>query len=60
MSTRAQNKGKIKEHARNLLKFFYQVGKKNMWIYMRQSIQEWTKKNLWKVAFKKFEGIWSA
>ena len=43
MSTRAQNKGKIKEHARNLLKFFYQVGKKNMWIYMGQSIQEWTK-----------------
>ena len=24
-----------------------------------QGIQEWTKKNLWKTAFKKFEGIWS-
>ena len=27
---------------------------------MGQSIQEWTKKNLWKTAFKKFERIWSA
>ena len=27
---------------------------------MGQSIQEWTKYNLWKTAFKKFEGIWSA
>ena len=27
--------------------------------YMRQRIQEWTKQNLWKIAFKKFEGIWS-
>ena len=27
---------------------------------MGQSIQEWTKKNLWKTAFKKFEKIWSA
>ena len=26
---------------------------------MGQSIQEWTKKNLWKTAFKKFEVIWS-
>ena len=25
---------------------------------MGQSIQEWTKRNLWKKAFKKFEGIW--
>ena len=25
-----------------------------------QSIQEWTKKNLWKTAFKKFDVIWSA
>ena len=25
--------------------------------YVRQSIQEWTKENLWKTAFKKFEGI---
>ena len=24
---------------------------------MGQSTQEWTKKNLWKTAFKKFEGI---
>ena len=23
-----------------------------------QSIQEWTKKNMWQTAFKKFEGIW--
>ena len=28
--------------------------------YMRRSIQEWTKYNLWKTTFKKFEGIWSA
>ena len=28
--------------------------------YMRQSIQEWTKFNLWKTAFKKFEEIWTA
>ena len=27
---------------------------------MRQSIQEWTKQKLWKTAFKKFDGIWSA
>ena len=27
---------------------------------MGQNIQEWTKQNLWKTAFKKFEGIWSA
>ena len=27
---------------------------------MRQSIQEWTKESLWKTAFKKSEGIWSA
>ena len=27
---------------------------------MVQSIQEWTKYNLWKTAFKKFERIWSA
>ena len=25
-----------------------------------QSIQEWTKYNLWKTAYKKFEGVWSA
>ena len=24
--------------------------------YLRQSIQEWTKYNLWKTAFKKFKG----
>ena len=29
-------------------------------LYMGQSIQEWTKWNLWKTAFKKFEVIWSA
>ena len=27
---------------------------------MGQIIQEWTKKKLWKTAFKKFEVIWSA
>ena len=27
---------------------------------MGQSIQEWTKYNLWKTAFKKFEEVWSA
>ena len=27
---------------------------------MGQGIQEWTKTNLWKTAFKKFEVIWSA
>ena len=26
---------------------------------MGQSIQEWTKQNLWKTAFKKIEVIWS-
>ena len=30
-----------------------------MW-YLDQGIQEWTKQNLWKAAFKKFEVIWSA
>ena len=29
-------------------------------LQMGQSIQEWTKQNLWKTAFKMFEGIWSA
>ena len=28
--------------------------------YLGQSIQEWTKENLWQTAFKKFEGVWSA
>ena len=27
---------------------------------MRQNIRELTKYNLWKTAFKKFEGVWSA
>ena len=27
---------------------------------MGQSIKEWTKQNLWKTAFKIFEGVWSA
>ena len=27
---------------------------------MVQSIQEWTKWNLWRTAFKKFEVMWSA
>ena len=31
-----------------------------IYIDMGQSIQEWTKWNLWKTAFKKFEVIWSA
>ena len=26
---------------------------------MEQSIEEWTKQNLWKTTFKKFEGKWS-
>ena len=26
--------------------------------YTRKSIQQWTKKNLWKTVFKKFEVIW--
>ena len=25
---------------------------------MGQRIQEWTKSNLWKTVFKKFEGVW--
>ena len=29
-------------------------------VYLGQSSQEWTNKNLWKTAFKKFKGIWSA
>ena len=29
-------------------------------VYMEQSIQECTKLNFWKTAFKKFEGIWSS
>ena len=28
--------------------------------YLGQSIQESTKSSLWKAAFKKFEGVWSA
>ena len=28
--------------------------------HLGQVIQEWTKENLWKTAFKKFEVIWSA
>ena len=28
--------------------------------YVGQGIQEWTKPNLWKTAFKKFEGMWYA
>ena len=26
--------------------------------HLEQSIQEWTKQNLWKIVFKKFEGIY--
>ena len=29
-------------------------------LQMGQSIQKWIKLNLWKTAFKKFEGIWCA
>ena len=29
-------------------------------LYMRQSIQEWTKQKFWKKDFKKFEGVWSS
>ena len=32
----------------------------NMPLQMRQSIQAWIKWILWKTAFKKFQGIWSA
>ena len=28
--------------------------------HLGQSIQEWTNSNLWKINFKKTEGIWSA
>ena len=30
------------------------------YLQMGQSTQEWTKYNLWKTTFKKFEGIWFA
>ena len=33
--------------------------KRDCAINMGQSIQEWTKSNLWKTAFRKFEGVWS-
>ena len=33
---------------------------KKMLAYMGESIQEWTKQNLLKAAFKSFEGLWSA
>ena len=33
---------------------------KTAMLHMKQSIQEWTKQNLWKTAFKKFKGVWSA
>ena len=41
---------------------FFSVKHKSLWNVkqMGQGIQEWTKKNLWKTAFKKFEVIWSA
>ena len=29
-------------------------------LHIQQSVQEWTIQNLWKTAFKKFEGVWSA
>ena len=38
----------------------YEVGSLNAEVYLRQCIQEWTKQNLWKTAFKKSEGVWSA
>ena len=28
--------------------------------WKNSSIQEWAKQNLWKIAFKKIEGVWSA
>ena len=31
-----------------------------MLAYIGESIQEWTKKNLWKAAFKNIEGGWPA
>ena len=33
---------------------------RDMFLHLGQSIQEWTKENLWKTAFKKFEYICSA
>ena len=35
------------------------TGRKEIAINMGQSIQEWTKSNLWKTAFRKFEEVWS-
>ena len=35
-------------------------GKPLIRCFTGQSIQEWTKRNLWKIALKKFEVIWSA
>ena len=34
--------------------------KDQYYCHMGQGVQEWTNLNLWKTAFKKFEGIWSA
>ena len=33
---------------------------RNFQDHLEQSIQELTKNNLWKIAFEKFEVIWSA
>ena len=38
----------------------YKVRKLDHQEQMGQSIEEWTKQNLWTKAFKKFEAIWSA
>ena len=35
------------------------VHKSFSYVHMGQGIQEWTKQNLWKTAFKKLEVIWS-
>ena len=31
----------------------------SLYVHMGQSIQKWAKENLWKTAFKKFEGVWA-
>ena len=51
------------ETAIQLVSLKYNLASKshsNVKVHMEQNIQEWTKSNLWKIAFKKFEGTWSA
>ena len=39
--------------------FFFCCPRENILEEMGQSIQKWTKLNMWKTAFKKFEVLWS-